>query len=373
MRSRRRYLYYLVDQDRAANNSQGIINYSLGLLSALSKRLEGESLTVLCNHANEAEVADHVSGVDSVDLHVLSTPNGAAQRIFTDQLVPLRAARRLRPAVIHFPKGFVPVIRPSHAAVVATIHDDIPLRYLRGDFGGIGARERARNLYFSTQMLWSLRRSDRVFTDSEYSAGNLSHRRPATRWPVESVGVGLPEDSGESVVPLEDREPTLLHVGSDLPHKRTPLAVEWTRRYLEAKPSGLSLVVRQGAARQAEMGSVRWEHPSTTQLGFLERVRSVRALVFSSIEEGFGLPPAEAFGVGTPAVWPRTASMPEVMGDLPGGYLPGSYPDFARALTEVLALAPDDLQRCRTSIRSRHTWEAVSARVLRSYREVAGW
>jgi glycosyltransferase involved in cell wall biosynthesis len=132
------------------------------------------------------------------------------------------------------------------------------------------------------------------------------------------------------------------------------------------------LVVRgaRTAVQDADV-VVRREDPSPSQAGFLERVRAVRALIFASIEEGFGLPPAEAFAVGTPAVWPRAASLPEIMDGLPGGYEPHSYEDFKRALSEVLALAPAELETFRDAVRSKHDWAPVAERVLRRYRELS--
>src|SRR5690606_23472452 len=44
-------------------------------------------------------------------------------------------------------------------------------------------------------------------------------------------------------------------------------------------------------------------------------VQGARALVYPSLEEGFGLPPLEAMALGTLAIVSNATSMPEVCGD----------------------------------------------------------
>lgn len=77
------------------------------------------------------------------------------------------------------------------------------------------------------------------------------------------------------------------------------------------------------------------------QLKYLPRdllfrlIRSARAVLFTSLYEGFGLPALEAIQLGTPVVGSTTSSVPEVVGK--GGLLvdPYSTRDIASAIRAI--------------------------------------
>ena len=92
--------------------------------------------------------------------------------------------------------------------------------------------------------------------------------------------------------------------------------------------------------------------------------------VYTSIYEGFGLPPLEAMQCGTPVITSNTSSMPEVVGD--GGVM--LAPDDSDGLSgAIVDLARDTGRRSLLRQRaleqaSRFSWEASTAAMLRSYR-----
>ena len=155
-------------------------------------------------------------------------------------------------------------------------------------------------------------------------------------------------DIGEGIVPLQSRQPLLVHFGSVFPHKRSLIAISWTVRYLSDRALSLKLVTI-GRLDPSVEALVR-DHPlvhryspflSNAELTLL--LRTSRALIFSSILEGFGLPPVEAACAGTPSTWCRCSAMDEVMAAAPGGHDPWKYDDFARALDDVLGLDENQL------------------------------
>jgi len=189
---------------------------------------------------------------------------------------------------------------------------------------------------------------------------------------VSHQGITLP--AGRPI-PVEDKQPLLLHIGSTKPHKRSHEAVEFMLAYAAQSDSPLVPTILGPLTRATEL--LLRAHPvnrikrtmSSPELARL--MRSSRALVFNSEREGFGLPPVEAFALGTPAVFARTDVMEEVLGASPGGYTQGDYASFATAMDEVLALSSDDLLALRASILERYNWEAVAAQTLQAYRKVA--
>lgn len=87
--------------------------------------------------------------------------------------------------------------------------------------------------------------------------------------------------------------------------------------------------------------------------------------VFPSRYEGFGLPVLEAARCGAPALTSSTSSLPEILG-LPSSTFP---PDDAAAMAESVERAltdldfRDELRDAGAAAATRHTWEAVGARL----------
>jgi glycosyltransferase involved in cell wall biosynthesis len=110
----------------------------------------------------------------------------------------------------------------------------------------------------------------------------------------------------DPVVPSEDHESRgdyVLFVGNDKPHKNVGTAVE------AAKRAGVRLVLA-GAPfeRFGGLGFVDDEELSRLYANAL-------ALVMPSIEEGFGLPAAEAMAHGTPVIASTAPALVEITGD----------------------------------------------------------
>jgi glycosyltransferase involved in cell wall biosynthesis len=98
-----------------------------------------------------------------------------------------------------------------------------------------------------------------------------------------------------------------------------------------------------------------------------------RALVFASLDEGFGLPALEAFACGVPVLASTAGALPETCGDaallvdpLDAGAIAGGL----RRLLDDGALARDLAARGRRRA-AAFTWEATARRTLEVYREVA--
>ncbi len=93
------------------------------------------------------------------------------------------------------------------------------------------------------------------------------------------------------------------------------------------------------------------------------------ALLFPSLEEGFGLPVIEAFSVGLPVVASNVSALPEVAGDAAILVNPLDSDEIAAALTRVLD--DSDLRsqlRRKGKARAKHfTWERSAAETWRVY------
>jgi len=154
----------------------------------------------------------------------------------------------------------------------------------------------------------------------------------------------------EAFAGIEDRDVKLVIVG----------ARDW-------KTSNLAPVIEASDARDrlVFLGYVPDEDlPAIYQL----------ATVFAYIPlvEGFGLPPLESMGVGTPVITSNTSSIPEVVGDCALKVDPYSVEEIRGALDKLLGSKElrDELARKGMERASSFSWEATARRTLDVFRNV---
>lgn len=357
-----RYGIYLSDFDLRSKASIGTVHYGVGLASALPGLLGDDEQLVIYG---PPEVVEMVPPHARMRVERVPRSSGVVGRVRTEQRDSVRVARRDGLAVLHFLKGMVPLVRPRGTAYVVTVHDDIPIQYLRGRFGPRGPL--AKNAYVSSQILWSLWRADAVITVSHAAAQALSSY--TRRSPV-SVGEGLtvPDDP---TVPLADREQRVLVFASGLAHKRTAVLLQ----ALASSP-----LVAEAGWRVGVVGPTRPEgtgHLDLEDLGTPSReelhalIERSRVVAFHSTYEGLGLPPLEAWALGTPAVHPALPSLDEVLDGVPGRFCALDGTTLDQALAEVRDLDDSQVASYRSLVRQRFSWPDVACRVLEQYRSVA--
>lgn len=365
-----RFGLYLGDLRRSTNDSHGIVNYALGLARALPEILASdEELIVLVGHEIAPEVRDSESA--NVRFVQCRSPNGMASRLWMDHVSSLREGYRSSIRVMHYPKGFIPLVKWQETKVIATVHDDIPLRYVQAP--AAHGLVRSRHAYFAWSLKHSLRRADHILTDSRFSAERLSHH-------VEGVSERL------SVVPLASSLPTLdpipqhakrrvmVHLGSRHPHKRSLEGICWTKKFLDANDQ-YRLVVTGQLTDEAEClcahPGIRRERNTLSSEQIACLLRDSRCLLFFSSMEGFGLPPVEAISLGTPAVWARSDALPEVMAGAAGGFSVGDELSFRSALDEVLRLDDCQIGDMQVQFCERYSMQATALATLCAYRAVS--
>ena len=98
------------------------------------------------------------------------------------------------------------------------------------------------------------------------------------------------------------------------------------------------------------------------------------ALVFPSLEEGFGLPVVEAFAAGLPVVASNVSAVPEVAGDAALLVNPLDTGQIADAIERVLRSSEvrAELRRRGAARALRFTWERCAAETWRTYQRCGG-
>lgn len=363
----RRYGVYLSDIRRASNNSQGVVNYALALVSCLPRLLETDEKLVVFSSSEILAECEF-----SNDVEIWETPSikGPVERVLTDQWFSTRRAAKAEVNLLHFPKGLIPYRPWRGVPVVATIHDDIPVQYAQGRWDSQG--EAVQHKYVAHQVIHAAKYADRVITVSDFSRRQLEiHTRGRGRSAptVISNGCMLPI---KPYVPIAQRRGEALIFGSRFPHKRTAEGIEFFRRFKASVQSPLTLnLIGHLPTEAADMVNVHEKGPLSSE-EVAEAVATCRVLIFNSEYEGFGLPPLEAWAQGTPAIYPAIEPLLETLGPGHGCFAPRDRDSFRLALEQVLAMTDEELIKRSLHLRKCFSMERTSSGVLEVFRSLGG-
>lgn len=235
-------------------------------------------------------------------------------------------------------------VRGAGGWIVVFVHDLIPLDH--PDLVRPESVSRAR------RYLDLCGQADLLLTSAEVTAESIRRRLGASGPPVVAapLGVDVPEVQAGALPPEAPvGKPWFVTVGTLEPRKNVGMLLDIWERW-GGDPPPLFLVGRRGWESPAFFARLDAGVRGVTELPDLDDaartalVAGARALLFPSLAEGFGLPPAEALALGTPAVCGASAICREVLGEA-GIYLPTDRPYLWHnkiiELTERPVAAPD--------------------------------
>jgi glycosyltransferase involved in cell wall biosynthesis len=270
-----------------------------------------------------------------------------------------RAAGRAGLDLLHSPHYVAPLTR---VPLVVTVHDLIHLHQPQ--------RNPVAPLYARMMLSRAVRRACRVLTVSESVA-----REIAAELGGEGKLVVTPNGIDHDVFRPDGPRAGgryFLYAGNDKPHKNVDRLVEAFARLSGKGLSGEPQLVLAGApfARFAARSNVICRGFVATDLELASLMRGAIALVQPSLEEGFGLPAAEAMACGVAVITSNAAALVEVTGEAALHADATSVDAIADAMSGLLA---DDSLRAslasRGVMRARDfTWSRCAKLTRAAYR-----
>lgn len=268
---------------------------------------------------------------------------------------------------------------PSRLRVpsVATFHD---LFAMTGEYSTPEFRQRFAYLARETA-----KRADHVIAVSNHTAALVADQLAFPRESitvihhgVEALAIPSPERRRAVLSDLGVTRPFVLHVGSLQVRKN----IERIVAAFESIDESLELVLAGATGFGSDRIVLRIdESPARSRIRMTGHVEDdaratlyaeAEALVFPSLEEGFGLPVVEAFSAGLPVVASNVSAVAEVAGDAAALVDPLDAEGIAGALERVVSdsvlraeLRAKGLDRAR-----RFSWERCAAQTWDVYRSL---
>ena len=315
-----------VEATRFRREVRGIGRYVRALLPRLVALRPGLRLVLFVKRARDVEPVHAL----------LDELQGMRGRV---DVRPVREMSRFKADVFWYPWNTANPT-PASGAVVATIHDIVPIAHPDPRWRGWQKNLRWRRRYGATAA-----RATLIIADSQFTADEI-HRMLAV--PHERMRVVLLAADDFPIPPaahdaallerLGVRAPYVLAVGAADRRKNLALLDRAMPAVVEQYPDVMLVLAGPRRDDQAEAPQESWRKT----LGFVSEdelaalYRSASALVMPSTYEGFGLPVLEAMRLGTPVICARSSSLPEVGGDAAMWVEAGDDADLASKISLVV-------------------------------------
>ncbi len=286
---------------------------------------------------------------------------------------------RLAPALkqdgvdlLHSPVAAIPL--RTAVPRVATVHEIPWIRHP-------GVEGRAREIAHRIRVRAAAAFAAAVVVPSEATRRDLLALHPDAEGRVRVVPHGVdpiflaPPPAGGPAASLRlpglEGKPYILAVGAARPRKDMDTLVRAFAAYREAGGDRLLAVTGPGKPPASPPPGMRW-------LGWIEddllvaAYRGADALVYHSLNEGFGLPLLEAMAMGVPVVAALAAAVPEVAGEAALLVPPGDAPALAEALRRVVedGALRERLRGAGRTGAAGFTWDRAADRTIEAWREV---
>lgn len=324
----------------------GIGTYIRGLLGGLARSRGDEEYVIFAPEAARDLIPTAFEHV------VVDAPHYSVSEL----VIVAGAARRAGIDLLHAPHYVVPI---TSCPVVVTIHDLIHLHQKQ--------RNPLAAIYARTMIGRAVRKSVRVLTVSQSVKNEIVRELGCDASKISVTPNGV-DDRFRVSAPNGAPSPYFLYAGNDKPHKNVERLVEgWAEARGRRPELSLVLVGAEFERYQAREGVITPGFVSDEELASL--YRGALALVQPSLEEGFGLPAAEAMASGVAVITSMASALVEMTGDAALHVDAMSASSIAEAM---LRIANDDALRVELARRGIEksramTWDRCADSTRRAY------
>ncbi|UCD80720.1 MAG: glycosyltransferase [Desulfobacterales bacterium] len=312
--------------------------------------------------------------------HVI--PKGTSQVIWTHWYLR-RRLKRIKPDVYHATDPFDVPVMPGYRCMT-TVQDVRPL-LIEGFFRHFGEK-----IYYRLSHKLAICHSCRIVCPSQYAKQTLLRFFPTRPEKIRIIhhGIDFCRRNPGNTLPVTDRLPQqvagnyVVCLGPLVALKNQINALlgvfEFNRRYGvgltlvqagEMSPYGLSLKQK---ATEIGMGDRLIFLGHLAEQEVVDVISGAQAMLFLSLEEGFGFPALESMACGTPLIASNRSCLPEIVKE--GGILvdPLNPSEIADALESVIYHADFRKALIERGYRTvaGYTWETSVAGHLDIYRDI---
>ncbi len=370
----------VLDARIAQEPREGLGVYVANLIEAIADLHEGHQLVLITTSDAPPLALRPMPGVEVVP----AAPSLKARlgREIWEQLRLDGLLKELKADVYHGPAYTIPCLRSGACPAVVTFYDAsvfaLPECY--------SAMVRVR---FQVLMRWAARSAAGVICGSKHALAECTRYLGASlRTKARVIYIALPRDIETYGEPspsevqaakrlYSDGCDYLFAVGTIHPRKNYERLVDAFARL--GKPDLKLLICGKPSWKSGEAADL------VRRLGLQDRVRflgnlptgtmrslmkGARVFVFPSLYEGFGIPPLEAFALGTPVAASSASSIPEVTGDAALLFDPLSTEDIGSAIRRLIdepGLSTEFVRRGRERL-SGFSWERCAREHVEVYR-----
>jgi glycosyltransferase involved in cell wall biosynthesis len=288
---------------------------------------------------------------------------------------------KLKPDLVHFTMTQQPLLYFGN--IVTTTHDTTMYNFVRRGTTPLPLYKAKMGLY-SFLVWWSHRKSKYIIVPTQTVADEFSERQPFTK-----PKLVVTYEASEPAMAIQAKKPEsvtgdfLLYVGTAFPHKNLQKMIEGLE-VLNKKHPSLRLVITGKTQEKHFVELMEWakHRPGYKNLitpGFVSDAElrwlyeHCKAYVFTSLSEGFGLPPLEAMAHGAPVVSSNASVMPEVYGDAACYFDAKDPQDIAQKVDKVLTDSNlrKNLVHNGTERLKRFSWRKMAEETLEIYKRAA--
>lgn len=300
------------------------------------------------------------------------------QRVLWEQFILRSKCREAtEPALLHSPCLGAPLFPPL--PLVCTVHD---LILLDEEIPGMFARE-----YFKRLVPAGWRQAKLVLTDTEHVRQKVMERLRIPAHRVVTLPLYSRYEGSQARWQPPDGPPRFLMIGTVEPRKGFTTAIAALAQLPEPIRSDARLVIAgKRTPHTVELISLAQRLGVQQSVEFIDYQQELAklylgasALVFPSLDEGFGLPPLEAMSLGVPVLISGIDVLRETYGQIGEVSNPGMFPSGNEsALAQLMRQAVEDgafaanLTGFGDAVAGRLTQDRFADGLLAAYRSALG-